>query len=300
MPRDKKAPKEIQLRVPIPNPNIDNWIVLGLDPSVSRIGYALLSMFPDPNGGEIDPKWLQVGSAKPDKIEDDRHFRTTLWIRSKAIALFIRDFLRVVPPERSTKSEFHVCATENCCKSRTGLIISMEYPTPMNDFLVALNRIIHVVLFDAGCSGGISLADRFGEIRILTTNASTLRSLMGLKQRGAKNKKENIEKAYAYVDQSAYPELDSDACDAVLMAMMGRYAAWIMLGEPDKVPNSFLTSLCNAAVEVKGKGRNAHTVTKGILHRSEYWYTYERQSYGIGVKDASNPKKTLTRKYFLI
>jgi hypothetical protein len=226
----------------------------------------------------VGASWWDIGSAKPDKIEDEHHSRTTLWIRSKLIAMFLREFLKLTQGDK-----------------RTGLIISMEYPTPTNDFLVALNRIIHVVLFDDK-----SLESKFGEVRILTTNASTLRSLMGLKQRGAKNKQENILKAYEYVDNQTYPELDSDACDAVLMAVMGRYAATIMLGKSDQIPPRFLTSLCNATEEIKGKGRNARTVIKGILHRPEYWYTYELRSYGIGIKDASNPKKALQRKYFLI
>ena len=84
-----------------------------------------------------------------------------------------------------------------------------------------------------------------------------------------------------------------------VLLVHNRYRSAFPSGENRSV-DQLTDSLRNAAVEVKGKGRNAHTVTKGILHRSEYWYTYERQSYGIGVKDASNPKKTLTRKYFLI
>lgn len=278
MPRVKKEKKPIELRIPAPNSAITSWVVFGLDPSVSRTGFAIKGVYKNADGPIIS-EWLSIGSAKPDKIEDDtRDSRTTLWIRSKEIALFLREFLKLVPSNKST-----------------GLIISMEYPTPQNDFLVALNRILHVIFFEDG-----TLADKFGEIRILTTNASTLRSLMGLKQRGAKNKAENIEKAYTFCDKQTYPELDTDSCDAVLMAMMGQYTASIMLGKHDEVPPNFLTSLCNATEEIKGKGRNARTIIKGILHRNEYWYRYERQSYGLGVKDASNPKKTLTRKYFSI
>jgi len=279
MPRAKKERKPIELCVPDPNPNIDNWLVLGLDPSVSRTGFAIMGVFTDPVGGNLQTHWLSIGSVKPDKIEDYRHTRTTLWARSKAIALFIREFLKLIKVNK-----------------RTGLIISMEYPTPQNDFLVGLNRILHVILFEDG-----TLAESFGEIHILTPNASTLRSLMGLKQRGATNKKENIEKAYTFVDRATYPQLDSDSCDAVLMAMVGSYAAKILMGRPNEIPNNFLVRLCNATVtsKVSKLGRIKEKI-EGILLRSEYWYAYGRQSYGVGVKDATNPKKTLIRKYFTI
>jgi hypothetical protein len=276
MLRAKKERKPPELRVPDPNPNIDNWLVLGLDPSVSRTGFAVMGAFVE--SGVLQTRWLGIGSVKPDKIEDGRHTRTTLWVRSKLIALYIREYLKLFPANK-----------------RTGLLISTEFPTPENDFLVGLSRILHVILFEDGV-----LADSFGDIRILTPNASTLRSLMGLKRRGATNKRENILKAYTFVDQKIYPQLDSDSCDGVLMAMVGSYAAKILMGKPDEVPNSFLTRLCNATEEIKGKGRNQRIQIVGMLHRPEYWYSYKKASYSLGVKDASNPKKTLIRKYFFI
>ncbi len=277
MPQAKKERKPPELRIPDPNTNIDNWLVLGLDPSVSRTGFAFMGLYV--KDGTLTHEWLGIGSVKPNKIEDYRHTRTTLWARSKAISLYIREYLRLFPVNK-----------------RTGLIISTEFPTPQNDFLVGLNRILHVILFEDG-----SLADSFGDIRILTPNASTLRSLMGLKQRGAANKRENIEKAYTFVDQKVYPRLDSDSCDGVLLAVMGRYAATILMGRPNEIPNNFLVRLCNATVttKVSKKGRIKEKI-EGILLRAEYWYSYERQSYGVGVIDASNPKKTLTHKYFTI
>ncbi|RZU41103.1 hypothetical protein BDD14_2599 [Edaphobacter modestus] len=115
----------------------------------------------------------------------------------------------------------------------------------------------------------------------MLTNASTLRSLMGLTKKGASNKVENVEKAYSYLDQGKYPNLDTDACDAVLMAMMARYSAAILLGHPEGVPQRFLIAMCNATEEVVGKGRNARTRIKGILHRREYWVRYERRNYDV-------------------
>jgi hypothetical protein len=175
-----------------------------------------------------------------------------------------------------------------------GLIISMEYPTPMNDFLVALNRIIHLVFFET------DLWKKFATVRVLTTNAATLRSLMNLTKKGAKNKAENIDRAYEYIDKAAYPKLDTDACDAVLLSMMARHTAAIFLGHPEEVPERFLVALCNANQEMKGKGRNAKIITKGILHRREYFYSYTRKTYTLIVNDASRHINKLERTGYSI
>jgi hypothetical protein len=81
---------------------------------------------------------------------------------------------------------------------------------------------------------------------------------------------------------------------------MGLYVAKILMGKPEEVPSNFLTRLCNATEEIKGKGRNQRIQIAGMLHRPEYWYSYQKASYSLGVKDASNPKKTLPRTYFWI
>jgi hypothetical protein len=299
MPAKKKQKEPPPLLIPEPNKEIKRWIVLGLDPSMTRTGFALLDvrLWPYaviPDRSHYDPSevesgvmsqavWMAAGSVKPEKIEDSGlHPRNTLWIRGKAMALYLREMVKSAAPSAPFERD-------------TGLIISMEYPTPMNDYLVALNRIIHLIFFEDG-----ELARLFGEIRVLTTNASTLRSLMRLTQRGSKNKAENIRRAYDFIDKGRFPELDSDACDAVLLAMVARHAAAVMLGITGEMPDSFLNSLCSAVQDVKGAGRNAHTVTRGILHRNEYWYKYERKGYEVCVKDASNPKKSLSRISFSI
>lgn len=290
MPRAAKAKEPTPLSVPEPNQHIKRWIVLGLDPSMSRTGFALLDVRPALVTPEESPYtdaiWLAAGSVKPERIDDaSLHPRNTIWIRGKAMSTYLREMVKSVAPPRPDDGH----------ASEVGLIISMEYPTPMNDYLVALNRIIHLIFFEDG-----ELAEMFGEIRILTTNASTLRSLMGLTKKGSQNKGENILRAYEFINKSRYPQLDSDACDAVLLAMMARHAASVMLGTSPEVPDRFLTSLCSAVQEVKGKGRNAHTVTKGLLHRNEYWYRYRRMGVTILIKDASNPKKSLSRLNFSI
>lgn len=303
MPRTAKAKEPTPLLIPDATPRCKRWIVLGLDPSMTRTGFAMLDVRPElyttPEEGAPGTQaiWLAAGSIKPEKIEDTGlHPRNTLWIRGKAMALYLREMVKSVAPDRrAEQGDFHVCNTPECCKPEVGLIISMEYPTPMNDYLVALNRIIHLIFFEDG-----ELANMFAEIRVLTTNASTLRSLMKLTQRGSQNKGENILKAYTFIDKARFPELDSDACDAVLLAMMARHVGSILLGITHEIPDNFLNSLCNATQEVKGAGRNSHTVTKGILHRVEYWYKYERKSYVVCIKDASNPKKSLSRVNFSI
>jgi hypothetical protein len=301
MPRAAKTKEPTPLSVPEPNPRIKRWIVLGLDPSMSRTGFALLDVrpalaFTPEEGPYSDAIWLAAGSVKPERIDDaSLHPRNTIWIRGKAMSTYLREMVKSVAPPKKTQDNPYGDFEPGTPKSDVGLIISMEYPTPMNDYLVALNRIIHLIFFEDG-----ELAEGFGEIRILTTNASTLRSLMGLTKKGSQNKGENILRAYEFIDKSRYPQLDSDACDAVLLAMMARHAASIMLGTAPEVPDRFLTSLCSAVQEVKGKGRNAHTVTKGLLHRIEYWYRYRRTDVTVLIKDASNPKKSLSRLNFSI
>ena len=301
MPRAAKVKAPIPISVPDPNPRINRWVVLGLDPSVSRTGFALLDVRPalahtPEEGPYTDAAWLAAGSAKPDKIDDDMlDARTTVWIRAKAVALYLREVVKSVAPPKKDADNPYGDFEPGRPKSDVGLIISMEYPTPNNDYLWSMNRIINLVVFEDS-----ELGEAFGEIRIMLTNASTLRSLMGLTQRGNQNKGENIAKAYEFIDKAKYPQLDSDACDAVLLCMMGRHAASVMLGTKDEVPERFLTSMCNATQETKGAGRNAYVRTKGQLHRTEYWFKYERRSYGVAVKDASNPKKSLSRINFSI
>jgi hypothetical protein len=301
MPRAAKVKEPTPLSIPTANPLIKRWIVLGLDPSMSRTGFALLDVrpalaFTPEEGPYTDAKWLAAGSVKPEKIDDvSLHPRNTIWIRGKAMSTYLREMVKSVAPTRKSFDEGYGDFELGRAKSDVGLIISMEYPTPMNDYLVALNRIIHLIFFEDG-----ALVEMFGEIRILTTNASTLRSLMGLVKRGNDNKGENILRAYEFINKLRYPQLDSDACDAVLLAMMARHAASVMLGISTEVPDRFLTSLCSAVQEVKGKGRNAHTITKGLLHRIEYWYRYQRSEVTVCIKDASNPKKSLSRVNFSI
>jgi hypothetical protein len=301
MPRAAKAKEPIPVSPPQPNLCIKRWIVLGLDPSMSRTGFALLDVRPalaytPEEGPYANSVWLAAGSVKPDKIDDPTiDARATVWIRAKAIATYIREMVKQVSPPKKYADNPHGDFEPAPFKSDVGLIICMEYPTPQNDYLWSVNRIINLIMFEDG-----EIASAFGEVRILLVNASTNRSVMGLTQRGNTNKGENIIKAYEFVDKTKYPELDVESCDGVLMAMWGRHAASIMLGITGDIPERFLLTLCRSDQRIKGKGRNAHSITNGILHRTEYWYRYQPRSYAVAVKDASNPKKSLSRVNFSI
>src|SRR5271157_4912762 len=301
MARVKKVKVPPSVLIPDPNPRVKRWVVLGLDPSMSRTGFAFMDVRPPlahtPDENYTDAKWIAAGSIKPTPIEDpDMDARSTVWIRAKAIAITVREYVKhVVPDTYEDKGDLHSCKTPDCCRPDVGLIICMEYPTPQNDYLWSVNRIINLIMFEDG-----DVAKRFAEVRILLVNASTNRSIMGLVQRGNKNKGENITKAYTFIDKTRFPELDTESCDGVLMAMWGRHAASIMLGTANEIPDTFKLTLCNGTQEGRGKGKRARTITKGILHRNEYWYRYERKGYEVRVKDATNPTKSLSRINFTI
>jgi hypothetical protein len=279
--------RTIPLTIPDPLPEVKQWLILGIDPSMSRSGFALMRVRPESGGTKAT--WLQVGSVKPESSADP------IWIRGKMMSLHLRKLVDSVTTDiqGNDLTAWNGLSTDHTTPA-LGLIISMEYPTPMNDFLVALNRILHLVFFET------NLWERFTTVRVLTTNAATLRSLMNLTKKGAKNKSENIDKAYEFLDKTAYPKLDTDACDAVLLSMMARHTASILMGHPEEVPEKYLVALCNANQEMKGKGRNAKIITKGILHRREYFYSYKRNTYTLVVNDASRQTNKLERTGYSI
>ena len=274
----KKKKKEIPLLIPPKQEGVNRWVILGIDPSLTRTGYSVSTVTLDESGQSTVFEWKEIGSVKPEVSSNP------VWVRGKALALYLKDVMRKYREQ-----------PKYCEQGPTGLIISMEYPTPRNDFLVALNRILHLVFFEDG-----QFAENFNPIRVLTTNAATLRSLMNLKKTG-NNKGENISRAYEFIDRGIYPNLDSDSCDAVLLSMMARHTASILLGVPQEVPERVLTSLCNATQEAKKRGDMIVKIqTKGSLHRPEYWYTYETNNYTVCIRDACGQKGKLERKIFNI
>ncbi|VVB50760.1 Uncharacterised protein [uncultured archaeon] len=73
-----KPKKVIPINVPPPM-DIDEWIVIGIDPSLSRTGFAISHI--QPSGQLTGHKWLTIGSVKPDSAKEP------IWIRGKAMAL---------------------------------------------------------------------------------------------------------------------------------------------------------------------------------------------------------------------
>lgn len=294
--RVPKPAKVIDLAIPPVAENIDRWIVFGLDPSLSRTGYSVMLI--EKGEDRSTAKWLEVGSLKPEDSGDP------VWVRSKAIAQNARQILTKaiydhLKPQMDPANGLQFDEPSEEMLRRTGVIISFEAPTPGNDFLTSISRILHLVLLENRWTIA-GFPESFGRVYVQMTNAATLRRLMGLKQRGAANKKENVAKAYTFLDKLSYPNLDTDACDAVLMAMMARYSASVLMGQQDTVPAQFLIALCDASVEVVGKGRNSRTRIKGILHRPEYWSLYERKEYAVLLRDARVKKARLDREVFSI
>lgn len=249
-----------------PKSNNKKWLVIGLDPSLSRTGFAFAKVV----GTSF--QWLSIGSLKP----DDTSLPT--WLRSQQIASAIGEMMQHWQSTVATGSW-----------EPNGLIICMEVPTPRNDYLNILSKTIHAHLLPL--TGKL-----FSEVHVLQVNAATMRSNMGLTATGD-NKWENVRKSQEFADPQTYPGIDSDSCDAILFAEYGRMVTQLLSSEPSLIGESpMLLSLCDNTPVVKGKGKRAHTVTKGILHNPAYWYTYTPTEYSISLKDATIPPKKRLQK----
>ncbi len=283
MARARATKPEPFLDIPVPDGSVRSWLILGLDPSVSRTGYAVMKI--DAPTGHAE--WLAVGSLAPSDTS------RPVWQRSLALGKALRLLLANLAEDHGGPG--------------VSLILSLEMPTPMNDFLVTLNRIIHVMLYDQGDEANQTRMRLVDDTRELHVNASTLRSLMGLHKTGSKNKHENIACAYTYLDKETWPQLDSDACDAVLLAMMGRHTAMVYSGHVEKVPKAILRSLCDSTEIVKApkakKGvpdtleaalRREKRTTRhlaGLLHRKEYWIQHRTEPVTVYHSSAASRKR---------
>jgi hypothetical protein len=123
---------------------------------------------------------------------------------------------------------------------------------------------------------------------------------MCLTKKGDKNKQENIARAKEYLPEDRYLSLDTDACDAVLLSIMGRYTASLLMGLPEEVPDKFLDKLCSTKEIIKGKGDRAKRLRVGILQRPEYWCEYKPSIYTIAIKDASVASSRLQKREVVI
>jgi len=253
-----KKEKDLKVSIKYPSKINKNIITMGIDLSLSRTGYSI--SYTDKLG--ISEK-LDIGSIKPADSSDP------IWVRSILIGKSLLDKLKNIIKDYD--------------KENTIIILVVETPTPMNDFLTSLNRLVTSILFQED-----SILYDY-EVYTLSVNASTLRSAMGLVQRGSGNKKENIERAYNFISRDMFPGLDSDACDGVLLDQMGIYASYIFLGFYEKVPKNITKILCEDKLVTKGNGNNQKSFIKGIIHNETYWYSYSKKDRILSIKDAKIP-----------
>jgi hypothetical protein len=250
-------------------PDIATWSVVAIDPSLSRTGFARSTV------SEAGAVWESVGSWKP------KDSSQPVWARAAAIGYKIRllcgtALSKYVPAEAK----------------KLGLLLVMEAPPPRNDWLSSLQRVIFMTL---GQNQMQHLP--YGAVRILLVNASTLRSQMALTKTGSKNKTENVQRAYDFIERSKYPQLDTDSCDAVLLSVVGVAAAEILMGRPDAVADNFRTLLCDTTSVIKGKGKNARETMKGLLHNRDYFWRFRPLKVEIATKDAKLPTSRLEKQY---
>jgi hypothetical protein len=272
-PKEPKAPKATKTKIQaggIAFPRLDHhsWIIVGIDLSLSRTGLATLHIKGD------QAKWGYVGSLTPADSKEET------WARAATLGIALREHIS----QLQTKFP------------NTPMIISVEFPDPNNSYLMGLNQVIQTVLWTADEEGGPAGPGK--HVYRLAVNASTLRAAMRLS--GSDTKADNIALAYDYIDKGEYPRLDSDSCDAVLLAMFGRHAAMVLSGHEDLVPQKPLVTLCSEAVAQKtrtnektGAVKVMKETPKGILHNPATW-TRIRAPKPVRLR-ASDARATSTR-----
>ena len=271
MPR-KTAARGPELSFPrLPHPA---WTILGLDLSLTRTGFATLHC----EGGVAS--WEDIGSLTP-RDPKGSSGKQESWVRASALGIAIR--------ARATQLMID--------RPSTPLIIAIEFPDPNNSYLMGLNQVIQTILWAADDAGGIGGPS--GLLYRLAVNASTLRAALRLG--GTTDKGNNLDLAYGYVPKDRYPALDSDSCDAVLLAMMGRYAVQVFQGEEDLVPVKPRCTLCDCGVKQKfrtDKATHEKVVSKetprGLLHNPLTWTRIlAPQQVTLGISDASTTAKAV-------
>lgn len=275
MPR--KAARGPELSFPrLPH---SSWTILGLDLSLTRTGFATLIC----EGGVAS--WGGIGSLTPRDPKGCK--KQESWVRATALGIAIRSRATQLLRERPSAP----------------LIISIEFPDPKNSYLMGLNQVIQTILWTADDQGG--LGGDHGILYRLAINASTLRATLRLT--GTTDKDSNLGLAYGYVPKDLYPALDSDSCDAVLLAMMGRYAVQVFRGEEDLVPIKPRCTLCS--LEVKQKFRTdkvtgekvvSKETPRGILHDPLTWtQIVAPQQVTLGVADASTTARAVNTTFII-
>jgi len=113
---------------------------------------------------------------------------------------------------------------------------------------------------------------------------------MGLVKTG-NNKDENIQRAYNYLSSALYPNLDSDACDGVLFAMMGRFAAYIFMGQSHLVSEKVAECLTSSTIRKIKRGGRLMEGYQGLLLNPMYTWEYKHgMEVVLAIRDATSVK----------
>ena len=227
MAKPKKVAPELQYaRLPI-----RHWTVIGMDLSLSRTGFAVLHV----ENGEA--RWAEIGSIAPKTTEDET------WARAAAIAIQLKEHVQ------TAALNIRIWNRAHAADDQWGLIVAMEFPDPNNSYLMSLNGVAQAVLWSSGEHGS---SQEWAPIYRLAINASTLRATLRLNIKGLEaSKNVNMDMARTFLETGTYPALDTDSCDAVLLAMMGRHAVMVLTGRENMVPRGPLNTLCTGDVKVK-------------------------------------------------
>lgn len=245
MPRSvKPKPGEIYPRL-----SISDWIVFGLDLSFTRTGYSALRV--------VDgvAAWGAIGSFEPRDAHVDQ------WARGSSMAVLLREWMQKTITQENPQ----------------GVILAMETPDPDNSYLMALNGIVQTILWSSSDFGTLqSMASTYR----FFINASTLRSMLRLT---SSDKSDNMALAQNFLPEGGYPGLDSDSCDAVLLAMVGRYATMVLGGQEAQVPSVPLRVLCTEESRVKvrsngeGKKPTRKETPRGLMLNPATWSSMPSQ-----------------------
>lgn len=281
--------KEKEMPMGLPQdrlPGVTRWVILGVDGSLSSTGFSTMLVGPD------GQSWHGIGSVSPGTRDEHP------WIRSKAMGLHVCSVLR-------SKE-----VVDFCQEAPTGLLLSYEAPTVGADALQIANMGLRMAL-----RSDIIVMGQFSEHWELMTNAATMRTIMGLVEKGSQNKKENKAKAWTYVGEKEFPNMDNDSCDATIFTMLGLWTTRLFRDgiEGAEAPERFKRRFCDLTGDYKvvtrfvagdkagkvvpkgaKKGLRADEITRervatdlhGVLHRANYWFPYKESPREVKVRDS--------------
>lgn len=238
-----KAKKVIEIRED-GTTEIQNWAILGLDLSLSNTGFASLYL---QDGAAV---WGHVGSLCTKTGPEN-------WARSQAYGIGIGMVM---------ESMWKTCAASG---RAWGLCISLEWPDPNNSYLMGLNQVVQSVIWNYQ----VPFFSEFQGIQRMSVNASTLRSVVGIK--GGTDKEENHRIAQSFLPPGSYPNLDHDACDAVLLCQFARWGVDMLQGRRATVPVPAQIALAKVGEKMRVVGSRRVPVPAGILYDPVLWTRME-------------------------